>query len=587
MSHFMSKIKAWANGAFLKLTGGTMTGKLTLQNDQYTDNYTTGALDLKNSNIQGVNSIYTADVSDNAQEGIHFYRDSTHVDSVHAKNGVLYFTPNRQLGTYGTPEEIPRYSTGENGATTHFTIRPYIDQCRPNRLMFLPANQIIVEQTVDGGATWTSANVSDSVKTTMFSGINSAISIPRINGERSELCSLRITITGMRYNVPDGTAETDKYAYWNSSSVLSSERYFNVREWWFWVGSNSDTIGVKIESSSGASPDNWSVYAPDTTRLTGWSGSSWVKAGGGATFGGGTGQTGNRWNWRLTFTSRMLSGKTAFTGTSAQSIYQIRCFGDNVWGAPNNFMRVDHLYSWDISQNAIFPAGATFAGGDVSVASSRSFVGRLKGGLFPTTIRPSSANTTGYGALLNYFLATGSMSTGKPTAGDGHILDMEWDNNGHWHGQLAVPTDATKHVQWRTEAGGTWMQWANLLDSKDLSSATNSSSETLVATPKAVKAAYDLASSASTTAGQAMSAATGALVFKVTYSVSGSTVTCAAHVYSAGTEVTSNHADSCFVWSMSLDGGSSWVSLGTGKTKAVTTMTAFGGNVKCDFTPAS
>lgn len=131
------------------------------------------------------------------------------------------------------------------------------------------------------------------------------------------------------------------------------------------------------------------------------------------------------------------------------------------------------------------------------------------------------------------------------------------------------------------------MQWANLLDSKDLSSATNSSSETLVATPKAVKAAYDLASSASTTAGQAMSAATGALVFKVTYSVSGSTVTCAAHVYSAGTEVTSNHADSCFVWSMSLDGGSSWVSLGTGKTKAVTTMTAFGGNVKCDFTPAS
>lgn len=75
--------------------------------------------------------------------------------------------------------------------------------------------------------------------------------------------------------------------------------------------------------------------------------------------------------------------------------------------------------------------------------------------------------------------------------------------------------------------------------------------------------------------------------FKVTYSVSGSTVTCAAHVYSAGTEVTSNHADSCFVWSMSLNGGTSWTSLGTGKTKAVTAMTAFGGNVKCDFTPAS
>ena len=116
-----------------------------------------------------------------------------------------------------------------------------------------------------------------------------------------------------------------------------------------------------------------------------------------------------------------------------------------------------------------------------------------------------------------------------------------------------------------------------------LSSATDSSSEALAATPKAVKAAYDLATTANTLAGSAMSAATGALAFKVTYSVSNSTVNCAAHVYSAGAEVTSDFADSCFQWY--YDTGNGWTSLGTGKTKTVTALSEYGGNVKCDFTP--
>lgn len=98
---------------YLKLAGGTMTGVLTTKSNMYTDAYNSGALNLGNSNIDGVNSIYTADVSDNAAEGIHFYRDSTHVDSLHAKSGVLYFTPNRALGNAGT-----NYSVYHSGITT-------------------------------------------------------------------------------------------------------------------------------------------------------------------------------------------------------------------------------------------------------------------------------------------------------------------------------------------------------------------------------------------------------------------------------------------------------------------------------------
>lgn len=83
---------------YLPLTGGTLTGTLTAKANQYTDSYS-GALNMANSNIYGVNSIYTADASDNAAEGIHFYRDATHVDTLWMNGGDLLFVPNRALGT--------------------------------------------------------------------------------------------------------------------------------------------------------------------------------------------------------------------------------------------------------------------------------------------------------------------------------------------------------------------------------------------------------------------------------------------------------------------------------------------------------
>ena len=89
---------------YVKKVGDTMTGTLTFNvgADGYSDSYSSKGINMGNSNITGVNSIYTADASDNSQEGIHFYRDSSHVDTIYAKAGVLYFVPNRQLTTNGT-----------------------------------------------------------------------------------------------------------------------------------------------------------------------------------------------------------------------------------------------------------------------------------------------------------------------------------------------------------------------------------------------------------------------------------------------------------------------------------------------------
>ena len=90
---------------YLPLAGGTMTGVLALKGGMFEDAYN-GALNMQNSNIFGLNSIYTSDKSDSQAEGIHFYRDATHVDTLRMTDGKLLFTPNRELGKTATEYEV-------------------------------------------------------------------------------------------------------------------------------------------------------------------------------------------------------------------------------------------------------------------------------------------------------------------------------------------------------------------------------------------------------------------------------------------------------------------------------------------------
>lgn len=110
---------ATISSTYLKLSGGTLTGVLTAKGSMYEDSYS-GALNMNNSNIYGLNSIYTADSSDNAAEGIHFYRDTTHVDTLWMNGGDLLFVPNRALGTSTTKANSQKVG--------RFTANPTTDQ---------------------------------------------------------------------------------------------------------------------------------------------------------------------------------------------------------------------------------------------------------------------------------------------------------------------------------------------------------------------------------------------------------------------------------------------------------------------------
>ena len=84
---------------YLPLAGGTLTGPLTLKNDQYGENY---GLDCANSNVIGVNAIRFADSSEMYTEGISFARSTSgYWDTIWANNGEFYFTPNHQTDVTG------------------------------------------------------------------------------------------------------------------------------------------------------------------------------------------------------------------------------------------------------------------------------------------------------------------------------------------------------------------------------------------------------------------------------------------------------------------------------------------------------
>jgi len=128
-----------ANVGAVAKSGDKMTGTLVAASDKYYESNSTSGLDMSNSDIIGVNGIYMKDAAENGAEGINFYRDVTHWDSLHANGGHLYFTPNRPTDSNGEPQviyTIPNYGNG----TTDLSIRPLIAQTRANRLAFLPAD---------------------------------------------------------------------------------------------------------------------------------------------------------------------------------------------------------------------------------------------------------------------------------------------------------------------------------------------------------------------------------------------------------------------------------------------------------------
>ncbi len=96
----------------IKKGGDTMTGTLGLRSNAYGGPSGTHGLNCNNSDIVGVNSIYTSDESDGWDEGIEFYRgDNGNWDSLRAYRGTWYFYSNNG-SSYGNIQAQNGYAEG-------------------------------------------------------------------------------------------------------------------------------------------------------------------------------------------------------------------------------------------------------------------------------------------------------------------------------------------------------------------------------------------------------------------------------------------------------------------------------------------
>lgn len=80
---------------------------LNMANDRYYSHNAYG-INMQNSDIIGVNSVYTNDLSEDPSEAILFYRSNGNYDGIRAVNGVLYFSNNvvRTTGKYDAEYEV-------------------------------------------------------------------------------------------------------------------------------------------------------------------------------------------------------------------------------------------------------------------------------------------------------------------------------------------------------------------------------------------------------------------------------------------------------------------------------------------------
>lgn len=87
-----------ANYMYLYPDYATFRKPLIMPGELYSGDY---AINMSNSDIVGINALYTADNAESGAEGLQFSRGNGYYDSIWASSGTLYFSPNGNLNRAG------------------------------------------------------------------------------------------------------------------------------------------------------------------------------------------------------------------------------------------------------------------------------------------------------------------------------------------------------------------------------------------------------------------------------------------------------------------------------------------------------
>lgn len=228
-----------------------------------------------------------------------------------------------------------------------------IQETRACKTAFLPPEAITIEYTTDGGITWLDYGATDA--------------------QKRELVSCKYS-GSFKYGGPSCTVATNKIGL--RITLNPTDRYCYVNMAYMWVNIPGHTCNVFTEYSTiGAKTTFIKLNNGKTYNINGWSGGNMLYFPGG-TFGGGASQTSNRYAYRFTYLCKSINETYK---TAIPTVIDLRLYGTSTWNAPNNFMKLDHIYSWDANQNVTFPKNVTAPNFIGSLSGTANIAKKLEG----------------------------------------------------------------------------------------------------------------------------------------------------------------------------------------------------------------
>lgn len=212
--------------------------------------------------------------------------------------------------------------------------RQSIGSTRSNKSFNLPAEQIVIEYSQDGGQTWIEYPCTDEEKCGLFTETRQKIfylgGSSDVNAKTLDW-QLRVTVLS--------SYTKDNKTYY--------DRYVTVDGIYMWASTSGNKFYYKLEKALNGTPDVWAEVFIDQ-QLSGWSGnnirymqtSSW-----------GSTAASNACGFRMTFYMKELS-----SGYASSTVSDIRFLGVSYYSGGNEIVKNDRLFKIDTDLNAEFPS---------------------------------------------------------------------------------------------------------------------------------------------------------------------------------------------------------------------------------------
>ena len=209
-----------------------------------------------------------------------------------------------------------------------------IDELAHNKFAFMSAASVAVHYSRDGGSTWVSYGTDDDHRrlVTLSSGFQ--IGGPEAGKSATINDQLRVQLNS---NIAGGNV----YCFLHRILIYLSTS-----------GSSGSTCTVQYKTIANYNNNNDTWTTLGTYNVAGWSGWNSIPFSG--AFGGSSTQTGQIAQIRLIF--KVTGVSSSFTNLAIASI---RGIAFPLWGSPSTMASTGHLYTFDIDQNATFPAQIT------------------------------------------------------------------------------------------------------------------------------------------------------------------------------------------------------------------------------------